>query len=33
MHSWQNYLVLHSSRYFTQARDEGAAKSTPRVIP
>src|SRR5262245_22556506 len=33
MHSWQNYLVLHSSRYFTQAPDMGAAKSTPRGIP
>jgi hypothetical protein len=22
MHSWQNYLVLHSSRYFAQFRDE-----------
>jgi hypothetical protein len=21
MHSWQNYLVLHSSRYFTEVRD------------
>ena len=23
MHSWQNYLVLHSSRYFTKVRDLG----------
>jgi hypothetical protein len=23
MHSWQNYLVLHSNRHFTEARDWG----------
>ena len=32
MHSWQNYLVLHSSRYFTSDRIVGMDPSGPSLI-